>query len=57
MVEGEVGYGTVTVRITGGQSVKIETTSRHIELEANHMWVKYNYPKFKCIYAFACVIC
>ena len=40
----EVGYGTITVRITGGQSVKIETTGRHIELEANHRWVKCNYP-------------
>ena len=40
----EVGYGTVTVRITGGQSVKIETTGGHLELEANHKWVKCNYP-------------
>ena len=40
----EVGYGTITVRITGGQSVKIETTGRHIELEANHRWTKCNYP-------------
>ena len=30
----EVGYGALTVRITGG----------HIKLEANHRWVKYNYP-------------
>ena len=42
----EVGYGTVTVRIIGGQSVKIETTGRHIELEANHMWKKCNYPYY-----------
>ena len=32
----EVGYGALTVRITGGQSVKIQTTGGHIELEANH---------------------
>ncbi|XP_065630028.1 agamous-like MADS-box protein AGL11 [Quercus suber] len=32
----EVGYGTLTVRTSGGQSVKIGTTCRHIELEANH---------------------
>ena len=43
----EVGYGTVMVRITGGQSVKIETTGRHIELEANHRWEKCNYPLLK----------
>ena len=41
-----MGYGTVTVRITGRQSVKIETTGRHIELEANHRWEKCNYPFF-----------
>ena len=41
---GEVGYGTVTMRITGGQSVKIETTGRHIKLETNHRWLKCNYP-------------
>ena len=33
----EVGYGTVTVRITGGQNVKIKITYRHIKLEVNHM--------------------
>ena len=33
---GEVGYGWVTMRITGG----------HIELEANHRWKKCNYPFF-----------
>ena len=43
----EVGYGTVMVRITGGQSVKIETMGRHIELEANHRWEKCNYPLLK----------
>ena len=42
-----MGYDTVTVRITGGQSVKIETTGKHIKLEANHRWVKCNYPKKK----------
>ena len=41
---GEVGYSTITMRIIGGQSIKIETTGRHIELKANHMWVKCNYP-------------
>ena len=40
----EVGYGTITVRITGGQSVKIQTTGRHLELEVNHRWVMCNYP-------------
>ena len=35
---GEVGYSWVTVRITGG----------HIELEANHIWVKCNYPFYIC---------
>ena len=40
----EMGYGTITVRITDGQSAKIEIMDRHIELEANHRWVKYNYP-------------
>ena len=40
----EVGYGTITVRITGGQSVKIQITGRHLELEVNHMWVMCNYP-------------
>ena len=33
----EVGYGTVTMRITGRQNVKIETTNRYIKLEVNHM--------------------
>ena len=42
----EVDYGALTVRITGGQSVKIQTMSGHIELEANHRWVKCNYPKY-----------
>ena len=32
----EVDYEALMVRITGGQSVKIQTTSGHIELEANH---------------------
>ena len=42
-----MGYGTITVRITGGQSVKIEIMGRHIELEANHRWKKCNYPQKK----------
>ena len=42
-----MGYGTITVRITGGQSVKIEIMGRHIEFEANHRWKKCNYPKKK----------
>ena len=32
----EVDYEALMVRITGGQSVKIQTTGRHLELEANH---------------------
>ena len=32
----EVDYEALMVRITGGQSVKIQTTGGHIELEANH---------------------
>ena len=34
----EVGYKLLT------EEIKIETTGRHIELEANHRWVKCNYP-------------
>ena len=45
----EVGYGALTVRITGGQSVKIQTTGGYIELEANHRWVMCNYPKILSI--------
>ena len=51
----------VTVRITGGQSVKIETTGRHIELKANHRWVKCDYPYYYYCYYFCygviCVNC
>ena len=43
MTVGEVGCGIVTVRITGGKNVKIETTGRHIEFETNYKWVKCNY--------------
>ena len=32
----KVDYEALMVRITGGQSVKIQTTDGHIELEANH---------------------
>ena len=32
----EVDYEALMVRITGGQSVKIQTIGGHIELEANH---------------------
>ena len=32
----EVDYEALMVRITGGQSVKIQTMGGHIELEANH---------------------
>ena len=39
----EVGYGALTVRITGRQSVKIQTTDGYIELETNHRWVMCNY--------------
>ena len=39
-----MGYGTIMMRIIGGQSVKIETMGRHIELKANHKRVKCNYP-------------
>ena len=42
----EVGYGGVTEGITDGKSVKNETTGRQTELEANHRWVKCNYPYF-----------
>ena len=45
----EVSYGALTVRITGGQSVKIQTTGGYIELEANHRWVMCNYPKILSI--------
>ena len=34
--EGKVGYGSVMEEITSRQSVKIETISRQIKLEANH---------------------
>ena len=39
-----MSYGIVTVRITGGQSVKIQTMGGYIELEANHRLVMCNYP-------------
>ena len=39
-----MGYGIVTMRITGGQNVKIQTTGGYIELEANHRLVMCNYP-------------
>ena len=39
-----MGYDTVTMRITDGQSVKIQTTDGYIELEANHRVVMCNYP-------------
>ena len=47
-----MGYSTVTVRITGGQSVKIETTGGYIELEANHRLVMCNYPFFQLLDCF-----
>ena len=50
MAEGEVGYGLVTEGITGGYSVKIQTTGGHIELEANHRLVMCNYPFYLFIY-------
>ena len=40
----EVGYRSLTAGITGGQSVKIQTTGGYIELEANHRLVMCNYP-------------
>ena len=40
----EVGYGALTVRIIGGQSVKIQTMGGQIELEENRRWAKCNYP-------------
>ena len=38
----EVGYRALTARITGGQSVKIQTTGGYIE--SNHRLVMCNYP-------------
>ena len=43
----EVGYEALTARITGGQSLKIQTTGGYIELEANHRLVMCNYPPQK----------
>ena len=40
----EVGHIALTEGITGGKSVKIQTTGGHIELEANHRLVMCNYP-------------
>ena len=48
-----MSYGILTELTSYGQSVKIKTTGRYIELETNHRLVMCNYPiKYSIVIVF-----